>query len=150
MRYLKLLAYSVVFFFLLLTAVGLLFPGELHVSRAIDLPGQQRASLMRSIDDASFRRCWLDSMDRSILLLARTTDSSYALPLSDGTSLRWTFHGRDGSITMQGQVDVRLRWFPWERFKSLLLEPRYGGWLENELEKFRRCLTSAQVAGSFP
>jgi len=150
MRHLKLVGYSLVFFFLQLTAVGLLFPGDVHISRAIDLPAQRKASLMQWMNDASFRWCWQDSMGRMNPQPIRTSDSSYALLMNDRTTIQWIFHGADGRITLQGRVDVQLGWLPWERFKSLLMEPRYGSWLEKELEKFRICLSSAQLAAVSP
>lgn len=150
MRHLKLVGYSLLFFFLLLTAVGLLFPGDVHISRAIDLPGHAKASLMKWVNEASFRQCWQDSLSRMSPQPIRASDSSYTLLLNDRTAIQWIFHGADGRITLQGRVDVKLGWLPWERFKSLLLEPRYGSWLEKELEKFRICLSSAQVAALSP
>lgn len=150
MRYLKLLLLSIIFFFLLLTGVGLLFPASVHISRAIDLPGQRRSDLMQLMEDPSFRRCWQDSSEAGTGTIRRASDSSFTIDSEQKTTLHWVFHGAEGMVTIQGRIDVELGWLPWQRFQSLLLEPRYGAWMEKELERFRRCLNAAQLVSTYP
>lgn len=150
MRILKLFLYSVVFFFLLLTAVGWLFPANVRISRAIDLPGQQRSMLIQRINDPAFRDCWFGDSSRIFLRddLQRT-DSSWSLLFADARQrLTWVFYEKEGSVILQGRMDVELGWLPWQRFQSLLLEPRYGPWLENRLQRFKGCLLTDQLGGS--
>ncbi len=44
------------------------------------------------------------------------------------------------TITIQWYMDFRLRWYPWEKFSSLLLEKRYGPMLENGLDKLKKLM----------
>ena len=150
MRILKLFLYSVSFFLLLLTAVGLLLPSKVHISRAIDLRGQRKTDLMQRIVDASFQACWLGDSGQLLMKNGiRRTDSSIFVSLSNSKQqLGWVFHGTDGAITMQARIDVALGWLPWQRFQSLLMEPRYGPWLEAQLNKFQQCLLDDQVVYS--
>jgi hypothetical protein len=37
-------------------------------------------------------------------------------------------------------MDFRLRWYPWEKFSSLLLEKRYGPMLENGLDNLKKLM----------
>lgn len=139
MRMLKLLLISVFIFFLLLTGVGLLFPAHVQTSRAIDLPGYDRVYLLELMKQPAFRVCWSDSIAQSGESVTKT-DSSLIWRYADGTVVSWIFHGVDGRIALQGHVSARFNWMPWQRFRSLLMEPRYGPWLEKRLARFKVCV----------
>lgn len=149
MRVLKLLLLSFTVFFLLLTGVGLLFPARVQISRAIDLPGYQRSYFINMMDKPAFMACWADSAGFARESI-RKTDSSLVWQYRDGTVVSWIFHGIDGSITLQGHVESRFSWLPWQRFRSLLMEPRYGPWLEKRLGRFKVCTEENQVASMLP
>lgn len=144
MRILKLIAISGLVFFCLFTAVGFLFPAHVQVSRALDLPGQRKTDLIRLLNDPDFRRCLSDSAGEWEPY-ANIVDSLVEWKQENNTRVSWIFHGNDGQITLQARVSVQLGWLPWQRFRSLLMEPRYGPWLENQLEEFKRCLDQSQV-----
>ncbi len=147
MRILKLFLISFLVFFSVLTAVGLLFPANVQVSRAIDLPGYQRNFLLAHINDTLSQACWIDSSGQGNAVWLQT-DTSAVWRYDEGTTLSWILHGKDGQITMQGHVEAQLGWLPWERFRSLLMEPRYGPWLEKRLERFKICLERSDAAQS--
>lgn len=149
MRVIKLLLLSFTVFFLLLTAVGLLFPARVQISRAIDLPGYQRSYFIKMMDEPAFMTCWADSAGYA-RESTRKTDSSLVWQYRDGTVVSWIFHGMDGRITLQGHVASHFNWLPWQRFRSLLMEPRYGPWLEKRLARFKSCIDGNQVASVFP
>jgi len=149
MRILKLFLISLLVFLILLTAVGLLFPAQVQVSRATDLPGQRRSVLMTLMQTDRFRSCLIDSANADIPLVV-SSDSTLVWQQGKDTRVVWTFHGREGQITLQAVVQTRLGWLPWQRFRSLLMEPRYGPWLERQLEKFKDCLDRAQWASVVP
>lgn len=146
---LKLIGISAGVFFFLFTGVGLLFPAQVQVSRAIDLPGQRKAELIRLLADRNFQRCLSDSTGEWESY-ATLNDSLIEWKQQNKTRMSWIFHGRDGHLTLQARVQVQLGWLPWQRFRSLLMEPRYGPWLEKQLEQFKRCLDRAQLVGVSP
>lgn len=150
MRPVKLLILSLPFFFGLLTLVGLLFPSTVHISRAIDLPGQQKLDLMKRFEDPAFRLCWMGDSGQILFKDGiQRTDSSITLAGTGSKQrLGWFFYGKEGSLTLQARMDIELGWMPWQRFQSLLLEPRYGPWLEDQLNEFRRCLSASQLVYS--
>ena len=47
----------------------------------------------------------------------------------------WNFYATEipNSVTVQWYMDFHLRWYPWEKFSSLLLEKRYGPMMEKGL-----------------
>ena len=150
MRPVKLLIFSLLFFFGLLTAVGLLFPSTVHISRAIDLPGQQKTDLMKEFDDPAFRLCWMGDSGQVLFKngIHRTNSSISLADNNSAQSLGWFFYGKDGAIILQARMDIELGWMPWQRFQSLLMEPRYGPWLESQLNQFRKCLSESQLVYS--
>ncbi|HMK26667.1 MAG TPA: hypothetical protein VK483_11625 [Chitinophagaceae bacterium] len=40
-------------------------------------------------------------------------------------------------VTLQWYMDFHLRWYPWEKFSSLLLEKRYGAMMEQGLTRLK-------------
>jgi hypothetical protein len=44
------------------------------------------------------------------------------------------------TVTVQWYMDIHLKWYPWEKFSSLLLEKRYGPTLEKGLENLKKQL----------
>ena len=149
MRLFKLFLISLLVFFVFLTAVGLLFPSTVRVSRAVDLPGQQKAALIRMISNPVLQTCWRDTTGR-LQGFSPLNDSTLVWIDRSDLSVRWIFHGKDGAITLQALATAQLSWQPWERFKSLLMEPRYGPWMEANLTAFKRCLDRYQLDGGSP
>ena len=51
----------------------------------------------------------------------------------------WNFIAAAGpnTITVQWYMDFHLRWYPWEKFSSLLLEKRYGPMMEQGLARLK-------------
>lgn len=134
MRHFKLLFLSILFFFGLLTVVGLLFPSTVHISRAIDLPGQKKQDLIQRIEDSNFRQCWLGDTGQILLKNGfHRTDSSLIVSVSDSKQqLGWYFHGKDGVITLQARIDIELGWMPWSGFRVYCWSPGMVlGWKSN-------------------
>jgi hypothetical protein len=48
--------------------------------------------------------------------------------------------GVPNTVTVQWYMDFHLRWYPWEKFSSLLLEKRYGPVMEKGLGNLRALL----------
>jgi len=44
------------------------------------------------------------------------------------------------TVTVQWYMDFKLRWYPWEKFSSLLLEKRYGPVMEQGLAKLKESI----------
>jgi hypothetical protein len=147
MRILKLFFISLGIFFLLLTGVGLLFPSSVQVSRAIDLPGQRKSTLINLMSQSAFQVCTLDTLERWGQPV-QITDSSIVWRQGE-TTLSWILHGADGKITLQAHVKAEWGWVPWQRFRSLLMEPRYGPWMELQLGRFKKCLDRTQLVSVF-
>jgi len=85
MRILKLFLISLLSFFVLLTMVGLLFPSTVKVSRAVDLPGQQKEALIKWIKEPDFQSCWTDTTGQ-MKAFGLVALGSFSI-LADGTQI---------------------------------------------------------------
>jgi hypothetical protein len=157
MRLIKLALISMVVFFGLLTAMSLLIPAHVRISRAVNI----HSSSGRVFYFISNREQWpqwhpafqngdamaqLQHQIRITPLLQ--TDTSLTVrwgqpgkrPVING----WQLHRvaiRD-SATLQWYMDFQLKWYPWQKFSSLLYEKAYGTFMEQGLQNLKRITES--------
>jgi len=163
MRIIKLGIISVIFFSILITGISLFFPPHVRISKAIDITAS-KDSLLIQIGDATHWKNWYPGADTSAyyvvagkikgivtgnneaLSIMEINDSAVLTknigPISKKGEAGWNiFPGRNpNSFTVQWYMDFHLRWYPWEKFSSLLLEKRYGLMMEQGLGKLKAIL----------
>ena len=151
---------SLIVFALLITGISLFIPSHILISKAIDI-NASKDSVMQQIANAANWKQWYPGADTSafymeaekikgivtndkqILMISEATDST-VVTINVGPNSRrggsgWNiFSGNTpNTITVQWYMDFKLRWYPWEKFSSLLLEKRYGPIMENGLQKLK-------------
>lgn len=165
MKYIKLLLISIITFFVLFTLIGLLFPSTIKSVRAVvvnkkhhevlaelnqpanwlkwypyfspsvgaDIHKGADGNLVFSNDKKELQiRNWkTDSNGISFSIKAwngiEATEQLLALPINDDstqTQLVWN-------------ESEHLKWYPWERFRGLLLESTKGVYLDSSLYRFK-------------
>jgi hypothetical protein len=163
MKIIKLGIISLVAFTLLLTFISFLFPSHIRISKATDIRAGKYEVISR-LTNLSLRHNWYNSADsitvfgkngKAKLVVNVDDPSNNAADMTvnvvlDGASFPdakakatgWTIipSGIPNTITVQWYMDFHLRWYPWEKFSSLLLEKRYGPVLERGLEKLKASL----------
>lgn len=162
MRIIKLAFISAAVIFLVLWLISLLFPSRVLVSRAIDVhaPADQ---IWNSISDLRQWPAWnaiLDTLNRGGAPVTEATtfrNSSFSLnitpfPGRDTVAVSWTpvgakavrggmvlHHSADSDITVvQWYFEFHLRWYPWEKFGSMVFDKQLGPMMEGSLEKLRQ------------
>ena len=151
MRIIKLALLSFIILFLLVTAISLLIPSEIRISKAINLapPGD---SVMVWIKDQGLWSRWhpafltRDSIASSPPLTIKeqkASDSEMVFtvgrpgktPVVNG----WRIHryAYSDSITLQWYMDFHLPWYPWHKFGSLFYENTYGVMMERGLSNLK-------------
>lgn len=65
------------------------------------------------------------------LVIEESTDSSVVVSMLGGArpvTSGWQINkdDRNDSLALQGYMDFELKWYPWEKFSSLLLDKSYG------------------------
>ena len=155
---------SLIVFALLITGISLFFPSHIRISKAIDI-NANRDTVVNQIKDAANWKNWYPGADTMELLIVdgraaglkvdslqgairitNVTDSSVTAAIV-GQGLRKVTTGwksyqsaAPNTITVQWYMDFHLRWYPWEKFSSLLLEKRYGPQMEQGLARLKTLL----------
>jgi len=161
MRIIKLAIISFVFFFLLITGISLFFPAHIRISRAIDI-NANKDSVLGQINDVTKWKNWYpgaDSLDFLYIngiikgiktdslqgvMIQEVNDSAVLarhVGLNSGKSeTGWNIFTTSipNTVTVQWFMDFHLKWYPWEKFSSMLLENRYGPMLEQGLAKLKK------------
>ncbi|MEO7924421.1 MAG: SRPBCC family protein [Chitinophagaceae bacterium] len=164
MRFIKLGIISVICFALLITGISLLFPSHIRISKAIDINASRDSILLQVRDPEKWKK-WYPGADTMELLIAEGQVKGLLLDSSkkairitgitdtavtaatEGTGAReattgWNIYSSSlpNTVTVQWYMDFHLRWYPWEKFSSLLLEKRYGPVMEKGLENLKTLL----------
>lgn len=164
MRLIKLALISFLSLALLVTVISLLIPSTVHISKAVNLKAP-KDSVLAQLQDAGNWRNWYPGIDtakplivdgvvkgayfsvdtvNAVMLKLDQVSSSGATALFTGRNMRqvenrWTLieHPGSDSLTVQWYMDFNLRWYPWEKFASLLFESSYGMKMEQGLNALR-------------
>jgi hypothetical protein len=165
-RLIKLLLISVLAFFVLLTLIGLLFPSQIQSVRAlvVNKPLQKIAAEITinenwvkwypffysdkgaSITHAKGDTSYFLNDKKQLVLFNKENDSSkvsFMLQDWNGVTVKETIMAlpiADDSTTTQvvWNETENLKWYPWERFRGLLLESSKGIFLDTTLNRFKR------------
>ncbi len=154
---------SLIVFALLITGISLFIPSHIRISKAVDI-NAGKDSVLQQINDAANWKNWFPGGDtatsyiedgkitgisiggKQALVITEANDSSVLAknvgPGSKRGTSGWNiYEGRTtNTVTVQWYMDFHLRWFPWEKFSSLLLEKRYGPMMEQGLDKLKNLL----------
>jgi hypothetical protein len=151
MRIIKLGIISFVVIFLILTLFSLMFPSQVRISRATNLPNQRDSIFALLHNEPLWHPAYLDSSSRQQMqslkrTLVEQTDSSliYSLQQSGRKEVisAWRLYGNaaSDSLTLQWYMNFRLSWYPWEKFSSLFFERTYGAMMETGLSNLKKRL----------
>jgi hypothetical protein len=160
MRLIRLFFISIIVLFLVLLAISRLIPSHIRISRAIDI-SSSRQKVFSAIDDLKTWDKWNQFTANSSLTnkIFSNPSNGYATLMKadqlsviiidskpDSIKTSWNqlnaknFTGgfnimelRSGTITVQWYFDFLFKWYPWEKFTSLLYEKQLGPVMEESL-----------------
>jgi hypothetical protein len=150
-RLIKLALISVIFLFLVVTAISLLIPSHVRLSKAINIEGS-KDSVFALISDTTRWKQWHpafipNDVTRRIapihIAQKSQNDSEIVMHLQQadkpGVINGWKVyeHQATDSITLQWYMDFHLKWYPWRKFESLFYENTYGVMMEQGLENIK-------------
>ena len=174
MKILRLLVLSFVFLFLMVTAISLLMPSHVRISRATDIQASA-GEVWRYVDDLHSWKEWnpffsglapgdIEYSDTSsaeppaikiketlIQLKEIKKDERIFVMLTKGKDPvinGWKFisHSGNDSATLQWYIDLDLRWYPWEKFAGLLFEKSYGAQIEQGLSNLKKIVEKSRTS----
>ncbi|HKG68295.1 MAG TPA: SRPBCC family protein [Segetibacter sp.] len=163
MRFVKLGLISIVFFFFLLTAFSLLLPSVTNISRAIDI-NAPADTVYSYINNILKWKSWYANYDSSLVSLSSATvgrNSSLTMDkttvtikeaLPDKIKAVWqtgknkpvagefNFITKDSSsfMTLQWNFTQKVKWYPWQKFASILSDKTLGPFMEKSLENLKK------------
>ncbi|WEK38120.1 MAG: SRPBCC family protein [Candidatus Pseudobacter hemicellulosilyticus] len=164
MRLIKLALISFVVLFAIVYGISLMIPSQVRISRAIDIQAPADSILPR-LRDLRYWEQWnglVNNPDMSGQLYTIDSYSAEQLqvrlqaPVTDTVKTLWrqqngkeiasgfTWHEAGGTTVVQWYFDVRLRWYPWEKFGSIIFDKQLGPPMEQSLDKLRKLLESAR------
>ena len=163
MRVIKLAILSFIFLFLLVTTISLFIPSHIRISRATDINSTKQEVISLISDPLKWQE-WYPGADSLAILYIEgkpkgiLLDSSSLLGLSilnindsvvtvgevgntatQRMEMGWKVlsGGNENTVIAQWYMDFKLRWYPWEKFKSLFFENIYGAHLERGLANLK-------------
>ncbi|MBL7741379.1 MAG: SRPBCC family protein [Chitinophagaceae bacterium] len=166
MRLIKLALLSFIFLFLLVTIISLFVPSHVIISRAINIKANKDSVLSQIKDPARWKN-WHPGLDTAQQLMVEGKVNGVVLDATDITkpiiiildkvseeevtamffprkmkpvknTWRAITHPGSDSTTVQWSMDFHLRWYPWEKFGSLMLERSHGTKMEQGLTNLKK------------
>ncbi|MBC7826692.1 MAG: hypothetical protein H7122_03015 [Chitinophagaceae bacterium] len=157
MRVLKLVLISIAVFGILILALSLLFPSSVRISRAINI-GVSKEEVQRGLSNFREWQYWNEMTSKEELTNKKFSDSfflsdqmkvSLVSASGDAVITSWDRYQKEkinsgfnlitaaDSTIVQWYFDFRLRWYPWEKFGSIIFDKQLGRPMENSLMKFK-------------
>jgi hypothetical protein len=149
--------------FIIITLISLLIPSNVRISRAIDIAASKRKVMEQLSDPVNWKKwmagtdtlpyLYVDGQVKGVtygkegtkgLLLMNVTDTSVSATNTGINARRidigWNIisHADTNSVTVQWYMDFKLRWYPWEKFSSLLFDKQYGAGMEKGLNNLKK------------
>lgn len=166
MNVIKLAVISFICLFLLVTGISLFIPSTIRISRAVNMQANTD-SIYTMIAVLQNWRHWhpalqalpasefvmkedgsLQVKNNNLKIIQRKKDEVITqLKEQNGrpviSTIRLISHKQTDSLTVQWYMEFRLRWYPWEKFRSLFYENIYGLQMEQGLQQLKELFQSA-------
>jgi hypothetical protein len=151
-RLIKLALISVILLFFVATAISLMIPGHIRISKAINIHSS-KDSIFALLDNRDRWPQWHPAFAPgdstrsfpSINVVTKSrSDSELVLLMQQGAKkpvqTGWRIYGHEGvdSLTLQWYMDFYPKWYPWQKFGSLFYENTYGVMMEEGLSNLKR------------
>lgn len=170
MRFVKFFIFALVSLFLVFTALSLLFPSHLRVTRVINV-STDKAKTLRVISDIQTWDHWNRFVQNPELTNKKFepaapgrgyfSSDQMTIRLSDldttGVALLWDLkHGKQypggidlfyinrDSLTVQWYFDLNFRWYPWEKLGAFVYDRKLGPVMEESLDSLRSYLEKSR------
>jgi len=160
MRIIKLFVISVAVLFLLLTAFSSLLPSHVRISRADDI-NRPASAVYAQIDDLRNWQKWnsyiqampgkqlftdqIQSQKLSVTIIAKEPNIVKTTWRQNRKSFSGVFSltPQQSVTTVQWYFDFYLKWYPWEKFGSIIYDNQLGPEMEQSLIHLKQLLEKA-------
>jgi hypothetical protein len=160
MRLVKQVLISAVVLFLVTYLFSLIIPSSIRISRAVNI-SVPKDSLRAVVTDLRSWQQWNELVNNPGLTNQQYTEKSFSSDQlkvmsepSAGDTLftSWsrgkarvlasgfTWQGANDQLVLQWYFDVKLRWYPWEKFGSIVFDKQLGPPMEKSLSNLKKLL----------
>ncbi len=160
MRLIKLAILSFIILFLLVTVISLFIPSGIRISKATNIAAEDTLAFSNIKNLANWKN-WHPALKgipaneisilsdsgikvrgTTIFVTERKSDELITrMAADDGqpvvSGFKTISHQQGDSSTLQWYMDFKLRWYPWEKFRSLFYENIYGVQMEQGLSNLK-------------
>lgn len=156
MRFAKLLMFSVVFLFIVITLIGLLFPSTVVVSRATNVSSKKNKIDSLVLQPKNWQ-AWMPGtegvaiLENNINVVSKNSSTQKIIVQSvskQQVKANWVgqkstqqmelnIFESDMQTTIQWQFTEKIGWLPWQRFGSMLNEKILAPTMEQGLERLK-------------
>lgn len=160
MRVVKLGLISIVVLFIVIFLLSLLIPSQVRISRAINITAPQD-SIVHQLADLRQWQQWNEltrnpemthprytkdaftSDHLQVQLVSVKTDTIITVwQQQNGREIAsgFTLYQADNTTVVQWYFDFRLKWYPWEKFGSIIFDKQLGPPMEQSLGALKKTL----------
>ncbi len=160
MRFLKLGLISVLLLLVVITAISLMIPSKVTIIRALNMP-YSKDSLIRRLSDAGQWHTWNNYVSNPALTGVSASQKEFhsnELNIriidirNDSIITEWhqakgktlqsglVVYGNEVESVVQWYFEIPLKWYPWEKFGSVIFEKQIGPEMERSLQRLQRPL----------
>lgn len=164
MRLIKLGLISAVVLFMVVTAISLLLPSSIIISRAVDIEADLSTVYPKVADLSNWKQWYAFSdtthfsvsanttgkgavltIDKSMITLGEVTEKKvkayWSIDANNQMPGEFNFITSDAigatHLTIQWQVIHKVKWYPWEKFASIVADKSIGSFMEKSLDKLK-------------
>jgi hypothetical protein len=160
MKYIKLIIISFVFLSVLVTGISLLFPSKVIASRAIEV-NTSADKIAYFTSDLSHWNQWMSDWKQNKVELKNNTAyiGTQTVRFLDKTDTKvnyeWIATGqnpylvtfewtllKDNTYVIHWSFEQNVKWYPWEKFQTLLNDKLLGAKMEIELQHLQETINS--------
>jgi hypothetical protein len=160
MRFVKLAIISAVVLFTIIYLFSLMIPSTVRISRAVNI-SVTIDSLLPAITDLRQWRLWNEMVEGEDLTNKQFTENLITSDqqkvtrkalIGDTLYTDWqqgnarvlhsgfTFTEANGQLVLQWYFDIKLNWYPWEKFGSIVFDKQLGPSMEKSLGNLKKLL----------
>lgn len=154
---LKLSGISLVILFVVVTAVSLMFPSTVVVSRAVNINASQE-KILNEVNSFTGWKNWMQGLNDSTLKMLSHSEANIGgtkilLTVAGSNKVHSVWQNQHGKIMLsdinlisnnsgltvvQWQFVQKIKWYPWEKLGSLLNDKILGTMMENNLNRLKQ------------
>lgn len=170
MKIFRLLFFSALFLFLLVTGISLFIPSNIRISKAVNIAAKA-GTVFTQVNEPGNWKNWFPGLESSKLFYEEGVVKGVMIGDTSGQYIRimekkkdevvtelrsgskkitsgWKLisSAQSDSTTLQWYMDFKLRWYPWEKFSSLLFEKSYGLKMEQGLNNLKKLVEADRTS----